>query len=472
MNSDASVSQKSGFQSFLEEEILKIKGIYHPVKAGFFRRHLTKKLPLRMLHPNPYDEFCDPGIGPNYSIISEYQNVFRAHMNDSQAGLYVDSPAFEPLQVQRIRPDGYLILNGHHRWAAAYLSGMKHINVEILDLTQQDNILDTLRVSKHDRRVTLDLDEVVFCPQGSPFCEKALPFLLRGRYKEHIRLGIPALFQYLTKRGYDIWVYSARYYSEDYLRLLFFHYHCPVTGFITGTSRKRPAGIIMRQELEDVFKARYLSTLHIDNDMILQTFAGSKEFGEYPLSFSDSRWSDEVMDIIQKIEAENQQKKRDSEKMRVSFDLDEVLFVSPQTHKTEPPLPFPLKNLYKERLRLGTPRLINKLQAMGYEVWVYTSSFRSQQYIRRLFSCYGVRFDGIVNGTRHLKEVQQNRKETLPQKLPNRYRISLHIDDEEIICSAASQYGFRAYQLNAQDDDWAQKIIDQAERIRRLEQFD
>ena len=38
--------------------------------------------------------------------------------------------------------------------------------------------------------------------------------------------------------------------------------------------------------------------------------------------------------------------------MRVSFDLDEVLFVSPQTHKTEPPLPFPLNRFFKERLRL------------------------------------------------------------------------------------------------------------------------
>ena len=65
------------------------------------------------------------------------------------------------------------------------------------------------------------------------------------------------------------------------------------------------------------------------------------------------------------------------EKMRVSFDLDEVLFVSPKTHKTEPALHFPFSWRYPERLRLGTPDLINKLQKMGYEVWVYTSSFRS-----------------------------------------------------------------------------------------------
>ena len=153
--------------------------------------------------------------------------------------------------------------------------------------------------------------------------------------------------------------------------------------------------------------------------------------------------------------------------MRVSFDLDEVLFVSPKTHKTEPELPFPLNKLYQERLRLGTPELINELQKLGYEVWVYTSSFRSERYIRRLFHHYGVRFDGIVNGNRHLEEVQGKNATPLPQKLPNRYRISLHIDDEEVICSAANQYGFKAYQLNAQDDDWKEKIIERAEEIRK-----
>ena len=157
--------------------------------------------------------------------------------------------------------------------------------------------------------------------------------------------------------------------------------------------------------------------------------------------------------------------------MRISFDLDEVLFVSPETHKTEPALPFPLNRFFRERLRLGTPELINELQKLGYEVWVYTSSFRPEQYIRRLFRCYGVRFDGIVNGTRHLKEVQGNSKAVLPQKLPNRYRISLHIDDEEVICSAAGQYGFRAYQLNAQDDNWKEKIIERAERIKKVERI-
>ena len=154
-------------------------------------------------------------------------------------------------------------------------------------------------------------------------------------------------------------------------------------------------------------------------------------------------------------------------KMRVSFDLDEVLFVLPGTHKTEPALRWPFNLIFKERLRLGTPALINRLQELGYEVWVYTSSFRSEKYIKKLFRHYGVRFDGIVNGRRHMKEVQRDKKELLPQKLPNHYHISLHIDDETIVCNLGRQYGYNVYQLEAQDDDWMEKIIARADAIRK-----
>lgn len=162
-------------------------------------------------------------------------------------------------------------------------------------------------------------------------------------------------------------------------------------------------------------------------------------------------------------------KMEDKVKMRVSFDLDEVLFVLPETHRTEPALLFPLNKVFRERLRYGTPGLIRRLQRLDYEVWVYTSSFRSERYIKWLFFFYGVKFDGIVNGDRHMREVQRNNKTTLPQKLPNRYRISLHVDDETIVCAMGRQYGYRTYQLEAQDDDWEEKIIARAEEIRRLD---
>lgn len=103
------------------------------------------------------------------------------------------------------------------------------------------------------------------------------------------------------------------------------------------------------------------------------------------------------------------------------------------------------------------------------KVWVYTSSFRSERYIRTLFRLYGVKFDGIINSARHLDEVQAGHSETLPNKLPNRYKISLHIDDEAIIATNGKAYGFNVFELNAQGDDWEEKIINRVFEIKRKE---
>ena len=133
--------------------------------------------------------------------------------------------------------------------------------------------------------------------------------------------------------------------------------------------------------------------------------------------------------------------------MKISFDLDDVLFVSPDKYETEPALRFPYNLLFKDRLRKGTVKLIHELQKRGFEVWVYTSSFRQERYIRSLFQRYGVHIDQVVNGQRHEEEVQRGRKTRLPQKMPNFYHISLHVDDEKSIEKSGRMYGFRTFRV-------------------------
>ena len=156
--------------------------------------------------------------------------------------------------------------------------------------------------------------------------------------------------------------------------------------------------------------------------------------------------------------------------MRISFDRDEVLFVSPDDYETEPPLRFPQNRLFRERLRKGTVQLIHDLQAEGFEVWVYTSSFRADIYIKTLFRHYGVKFDGIINGDRHKAEVQGNHSTPLPQKMPPRYHISLHIDDEDVVHENGKLYGFRTLKVYEPDEHWAEKVMAEAKRIRELEE--
>ena len=156
--------------------------------------------------------------------------------------------------------------------------------------------------------------------------------------------------------------------------------------------------------------------------------------------------------------------------MRISFDLDDVLFVSPEKFETEPPPRAPFDRFFPERLRKGTPELIRTLQKEGFEVWVYTSSYRSERYLRALFSRYGIHFDGIVNAQRHLREVQRDKKQILPQKMPGYYRISLHVDDEDVIHENGKRYGFRTICIREPDPQWGEKVLKEANRIRKLEE--
>ena len=135
------------FEKYLEAELQKVRGIWYPVKCSLTRRLLKRYSNIRRLHPNPNDEFCDPKIGPSYSILSGYEEELR-RLGTRVVRRSFESKINEPLEVQKIRPDGYLILNGHHRWGAAYRAGVTTLPIHIVDLTQRSDIENMLKASK------------------------------------------------------------------------------------------------------------------------------------------------------------------------------------------------------------------------------------------------------------------------------------------------------------------------------------
>lgn len=283
-------------EKYIAEDIAKYSGIAVPVKTGFLHRHFTKKMPCKKLHMNPDDEFTHPDVGPSLRIISEYQKKFRTNL--SHTGKYFYGQ--KPLIVEKIYPDGYRILNGHHRWAAAFKLGYKKIDVKIVNLTHEADIQKILRNSNHNKRVTMDLDEIVFFDEknmAAEQSEKQLGFPFNRFYKERLRLGIPALFRCLEKNGYDIWVYSANYYSTDYIKSLFHKYHVNVTGIVTGTEKRNNK---VKGHYDTLLKEKYQKTLNIDNDLVLQIDTKSGDFHEYNIEAS-SGWSKAVIDIIEGI---------------------------------------------------------------------------------------------------------------------------------------------------------------------------
>ena len=82
--------------------------------------------------------------------------------------------------------------------------------------------------------------------------------------------------------------------------------------------------------------------------------------------------------------------------MKIAFDLDNTLIRSEYDFELDKPSYTWLAYLLGgEKLRKGTKELIHFCQKQGWEVWVYTTSYRGIWYIRKIFCNYlvGVYFD-------------------------------------------------------------------------------
>ena len=88
----------------------------------------------------------------------------------------------------------------------------------------------------------------------------------------------------------------------------------------------------------------------------------------------------------------------------------------------------------------------------GWEVWVYTTSYRSAWRIRRLFWLHGIRLDGVVNQQRHDREAQAR-----CTKHPPSFGINLLIDDSAGVRIEWARHGFRVLVVAPEDVRWAEK---------------
>ncbi len=276
---------------FIEKETQKYKGVALPLKASKVEQTLVTKVPCNMLHPNLDDEFCIKEIGPNYGIINKYENQLRLRLEQ-------EMPLFdEPIIVEKMYPHGYMILNGHHRWAAARSLGIKNIPVKVTSLTHEGDIRKMLNESNCEKRVTFDLDEVVFSNKDNLFEDK--PHTIFKHYNEQVRLGIPALFHFFHEHSYDVWVFSSEYYSMDYIKELFKKYASNINGIVTGTKRK--SSFDNNKNFEQMISQKYNETINVDNESIIRITKGLKDFDQFLISDNGRGWSGEVMNIVKGI---------------------------------------------------------------------------------------------------------------------------------------------------------------------------
>lgn len=119
------VRLRSAFFQYVMDDVAEYGSKAHSVNAGLFERLLVRKVDPEKLHVNPEDEFADPAIGPNDGIIGKYVHMIPQLMRADQK-IYP-----EPVVVQKMNTGGYMILNGHHRWAAALKTGVAELKIQI-----------------------------------------------------------------------------------------------------------------------------------------------------------------------------------------------------------------------------------------------------------------------------------------------------------------------------------------------------
>ena len=121
------MSWSSEFLERIRSDIENYKDRRETVRVNILEKLIVRKLPPDILKPNPDDEFTHEKIGPSDRIIEGYCKVIRRNIK------YGDPIFEEPILIQRMRIGGYIILNGHHRWAAALHEKVPKVRVVVVN---------------------------------------------------------------------------------------------------------------------------------------------------------------------------------------------------------------------------------------------------------------------------------------------------------------------------------------------------
>lgn len=146
--------------------------------------------------------------------------------------------------------------------------------------------------------------------------------------------------------------------------------------------------------------------------------------------------------------------------MKISFDIDNTLV--PYFDEFEVEQNWSILNLIsREKLRVGTKRLFNKLEKDGHEIWVYTTSLRPIWKLKVLFAKYGLYPSGFIN--QKINQSALKRFNSNASKNPKLFNIDLHIDDSEGVGVEGDRLNFNTLIINPNDKNWVDKVQRQVE---------
>jgi hypothetical protein len=145
---------------------------------------------------------------------------------------------------------------------------------------------------------------------------------------------------------------------------------------------------------------------------------------------------------------------------RISFDIDDTLICYGQDTPQEPNrVPWLFRPWFHEPLRAGTQALMRQLIQEGWEIAIYTTSYRSPRYLRWFLWWHGIRVDVVVNQAIHDAIVRQGHYRHGPSKLPSKFGIDLHVDDSEGVAMEGQEHGFEVVVVSPSDRKWTEKVL-------------
>ena len=96
-------------------------------RANFIDILTVRHLSPDKMHANPDDDFCNPKVGPNEEIVDKYIEEARRDMEVGEMSFD------EAIMVAKLENGEYMIVNGHHRWAAAIKVGLTQVRVVVVN---------------------------------------------------------------------------------------------------------------------------------------------------------------------------------------------------------------------------------------------------------------------------------------------------------------------------------------------------
>lgn len=116
----------------IQDDVAKYSKGREMVRANFIDILTVRHLPPDQMHANPDDDFVNPNIGPNEEILEKY-------IEEAKRNLQMGEVSFdEAIMVSKLEDGEYMIVNGHHRWAAAIKVGLTEVRVVVVNPGMED----------------------------------------------------------------------------------------------------------------------------------------------------------------------------------------------------------------------------------------------------------------------------------------------------------------------------------------------